>query len=92
MVVTARALALAAPFVSLLLSSTVTASPLGSENGAVDVSGFGLQIRQDPGPSGDDPSGVQPEDEDPAEILADGTGPLRSGMSRKRAKCTPSNN
>ena len=81
MVLTARALAFAAPLASLLLSTTVTASPLGGEDGSIDASMFGVHKRQDPGPSGDDPSGIQPEDEDQAEIAADGTGPLRSGMS-----------
>ena len=80
MVLTARALALAASLTSLLLSTAVTASPLGDEDGSIDVSMFGIHRRQDPGPSGNDPSGIQPEDEDAAEIAADGTGPLRSGM------------
>ena len=82
MILTARALALAAPLTSLLLSATVTASPLGGEDGSIDVSMFGIHRRQDPGPSGTDPSGIQPEDEDGAEIAADGTGPLRKGMFR----------
>ena len=81
MVLTSRALAFVAPLASLLLSVSVTASPLGDENGFIDVSAFGLHRRQDPGPYGADPSGFQPEDEDDAEIAADGTGPLRSGIS-----------
>ncbi len=81
MVLTARALALAAPFTILLLSTAITASPLGGDDGSIDASMFGIHRRQDPGPSGTDPSGIQPEDEDDAEIAADGTGPLRKGMS-----------
>ena len=81
MVLTARALAFAAQLTSLLLlSSTVTPSPLGAEDGSIDVSMFAINRRQDPGPSEIDPSGIQPEDEDDAEIAGDGTGPLRSGM------------
>ena len=76
---TIRALAFFAPLSSLLLSAIVTASPLRDDNNFIDVSAFGLHKRQDPGPSGTDPSGIQPEDEDDAEIAADGTGPLRSG-------------
>ncbi len=81
MVLTARALALAAPLTSLLLSATITASPLGIDDGSIDVSMFGIHRRQDPGPSGTDPSGILPEDEDDAQIIADGTGNLRKGMS-----------
>lgn len=84
MVLTTRALALAlaASLASLLSSTTVTASPLEHEK-RIDVANFGLNPhkRQDPGPGGGavDPSGIEPEDEDPAQIAADGTGPLRSG-------------
>ena len=74
---------LVAPFTSLLLSTLVTASPLGGEDGSIDVSVFGIHKRQDPGPSGTDPSGIQPEDEDDAEIAADGTGPLRKAVSAR---------
>ena len=85
MVLTTRAFALAAPIASLLLSTRIAASPLGGEDHSVDSpvdnAMFDLHRRQDPGPSGSDPSGIQPEDEDEAEIAADGTGPLRSGMS-----------
>lgn len=80
MVLTARAFALAAPLITVLLSATVIASPLGDEVGSMDISMFGIHRRQDPGPSGTDPSGIQPEDEDDAEIAADGTGPLRAGI------------
>ena len=80
MVLTARALALAVQLTSLLLSATVTASPLGVEDGSIDVSMFAIHRRQDPGPSGTDPSGIQPEDEDDAQIAGDGTENLRSGM------------
>ena len=86
MVLTIRALAFIGPLISLLLSATVTASPLGDENGIIDVSAFGLHRRQDSGPSGTDPSGIQPEDEDDAEIAADGTRPLRSGNSSSETK------
>ena len=84
MVLSTRALALAASLASLLVSVTVTASPLEHEK-RIDVANFGLNPhkRQDPGPGGGavDPSGVEPEDEDPAQIAADGTGPLRTGRS-----------
>ena len=84
MVLSTRALALAASLASLLFSTTLTASPL--EHGKrIDVANFGLNPhkRQDPGPGGGavDPSGIEPEDEDPAQIAADGTSPLRSGRS-----------
>lgn len=85
MILTIRALAFIVPLASLLLSANVTASPLGDDNGIIDVSAFGLHKRQDPGPSENDPSGIQPEDEDDAEIAADGTGPLRSGTSTREA-------
>ena len=84
MISTIRALAFLAPLASLLLSANVAASPLGGDSNVIDVSAFGLHKRQDPGPSGTDPSGIQPEDEDGAEIAADGTGPLRSGISESR--------
>ncbi len=84
MVLSTRALALAASLASLLFSTTITASPLEHEK-RIDVESFGLNPhkRQDPGPGGGavDPSGVEPEDEDTAQIAADGTGPLRSGTS-----------
>ena len=80
MVLTTRAFALAIPLASLLLEATVAASPREIAKG-IDVSNFGL--RQDPGPGAGsiDPSGIEPEDEDPAQIAADGTRPLRSGKS-----------
>ena len=85
MVLPDRAVAYAMTFASLLLGATmVIATPLDTASG-IDVSNFGLHRRQDPGP-GDgtvDPSGIEPEDEDPAEIAADGTGPLRSGKSTR---------
>lgn len=82
MFLTTRALALAVPLASLLLDAIVIASPLENARG-IDVSNFGLNRRQDPGPGAGsvDPSGIEPEDEDPAQIAADGTGPLRSGRS-----------
>lgn len=82
MVLITRAFALAFPLASLLLDATVTASPLERAEG-IDVSNFGLHRRQDPGPGAGsvDPSGIEPEDEDPAQIAADGTGPLRNGKS-----------
>ena len=84
MVFSAQTLALAASLAGLLLSPTITASPLEYDK-HIDVSNFGLNLhkRQDPGPGGGaiDASGIEPEDEDPAQIAADGTGPLRSGKS-----------
>ena len=81
MVLKARTLALIAPLFSLLLPATVVASPLGDGDRLMDVSMFGIRRRQDPGPSGTDPSGIQPEDEDDAQIAGDGTKTLRSGVS-----------
>ena len=84
MVLSTRPLALAASLASLLFSITITASPLEHEK-RIDVVSFGSNPhkRQDPGPGGGavDPSGIEPEDEDTAQIAADGTGPLRSGTS-----------
>ena len=84
MVFSTRTLALAASFAGLLFSTTITASPLEHDK-RIDVANFGLNPhkRQDPGPGGGaiDASGIEPEDEDPAQIAADGTGPLRSGRS-----------
>ena len=84
MILSTRALALAASLASLLFSTTVKASPLEHEK-RIDVANFGLNPhkRQDPGPGGGavDPSGIEPEDEDLAQIAADGTSPLRSGRS-----------
>lgn len=77
-------LALAACFASLIFSTTIIATPLEHEK-HIDVANFRLNRhkRQDPGPGGGavDPSAIEPEDEDPAQIAADGTGPLRSGIS-----------
>ena len=72
MVLTTRAPA------SLLLEATVTALPLEIAKG-IDVSNFGLNRRQDPGPGAGsvDPSSIEPEDEDPAQIAADGTNELQ---------------
>ena len=64
-----RALALALPLTGLLHSASVTATPLDSRDEMVRA----LMKRQDP-------SGIAPEDEDDAEIAADGTKPLRKGM------------
>lgn len=79
-----RALALAASLAGLLFSTTITASPFLHDK-RIDLANFGLNPhkRQDPGPGGGatDASGIEPEDEDPAQIAADGTGPLRSGKS-----------
>lgn len=84
MIFSQRDLALAASLAGLLFSTTITASPLEHEK-RIDVANFGLNPhkRQDPGPGGGaaDASGIEPEDEDPAQIAADGTGPLRSGKS-----------
>ena len=84
MVFSKRAVALAVSLASLLHGATVIAKPLDTAGG-IDVSKFGLYRRQDPGPGGGtvDPSGIEPEDEDPAQIAADGTGPLRSAVSAR---------
>ena len=77
-----RILTLAACFACLLFSPTIVASPFEYDQ-PVDVTNFGLNAhkRQDPSSGGDasDPSGIDPEDEDAAQIAADGTGPLRKG-------------
>ena len=58
---------------------TVHASPFNGAR-ALDVINLRNFRRQDPGPqSAQDPSGIEPEDEDSAQILADGTDALRSG-------------
>lgn len=79
-----RALSLAVLLASLFLDIKITASPLENRKG-VDSSPFILDERQDDGPGGGsvDPSGVEPEDEDAAQLLADGTGPLRRGKSHR---------
>ena len=84
MIFSTRALALTASFASLLFSTTITASPLEHDK-RIDVANFGLNPhkRQDPGLAGGavDASGIEPEVEGPAQIAADGTGPLPSGRS-----------
>ena len=80
MILTARALALVAFLTSLLLSAIVTASSLEGEDDFIDVFMFEIHRRQDSGPSETDLSGIQPEDENDAEIAADDTGPLRKGI------------
>lgn len=82
MVFTTRAFGLAVLIASLFLDVTVIASPLESGKG-VDLSTSRLNRRQDPGPGEGsvDASGIEPEDEDLAQIAADGTGPLRNGKS-----------
>ena len=76
-------LTLAACFAYLFFSPTITASPLEYDK-PINVAKFGLNAhkRQDPSSGGDaaDASGIEPEDEDPAQIAADGTGPLRNGI------------
>ena len=81
MLFTSKTVAIATALAALLLDSNAVAKPLEPRSG-IDVSNFGIGKRQDPGPSGGavDPSGIEPEDEDPAEIAADGTGPLRSAV------------
>lgn len=80
-------LALAACFASLIFSTTIIATPLEHEK-HIDVANFRLNRhkRQDPGPGGGavDPSAIEPEDEDPAQIAADGTGPLRSAVAARK--------
>ena len=77
-----RAFGLTVLLASLFLDVKVTASPLENAKG-VGVSRTRFNRRQDDGPGGGsvDPSGIEPEDEDAAQLLADGTGPLRSGKS-----------
>ena len=72
-----RFLILAAPLLSSFLSTIVTASPVDySENlGLIDDT---LIVKRQAA----DTSNVAPEDETDAEIAADGTGPLRSGMEK----------
>ena len=75
-----RDLAQAACLAGLLYSTSITASPLEHDR-RIDVANFGLNPhkRQDPGPGGGaaDASGLEPEDEDAAQIAAEGTGPVR---------------
>lgn len=82
MVVSTRDFGLAILFASLFLDVTITASPLEIGND-VHLSTIGLKRRQDPGPGAGtvDPSGIEPEDEDLAQIVPDGTKPLRNGTS-----------
>ena len=73
----ARVLILAAPLLSSFISTIVTASPVDySENlGVIDDT---LIVKR----QAVDHSNIGPEDETDAEIAADGTGPLRKGISR----------
>lgn len=74
-----RLFALLVAFAALAQVSIVHASPLSGTK-ALDVIDLKNFRRQDPGPqSAQDPSGIEPEDEDSAQILADGTDALRSG-------------
>ena len=79
-----RTLTIAAYLACLLFSVNIAASPFEYDK-PINVASFGLNPhkRQDPGPGGGavDASGIEPEDEDAAQIAADGTGPLRSGKS-----------
>lgn len=77
-----RAFGLTILLASLFLDVKVAASPLENIKG-LGVSRTKFNRRQDDGPGGGsvDPSGIEPEDEDAAQLLADGTGPLRSGKS-----------
>lgn len=79
MVFSHRLLALSLPFIALLPNVMVNATPLNSNRGTGSID-LNLFRRQDPGPSSTaDASGIEPEDEDPAQILADGTDALRRG-------------
>ena len=74
-----QALALAAPLTLFLQFTLVTSSPFEILQGVRDANPI-VEKRQDPGPQGPvDPSGIEPEDEDPAQIAADGTEQLRKG-------------
>ncbi|KAG6991209.1 hypothetical protein G7Y79_00055g089850 [Physcia stellaris] len=76
-----KVVALSLPLIALLQTAIVQSSPLDSQRGinAINLKHF---RRQDPGPeSAEDPSGIEPEDEDQAQILADGTDALRKGKS-----------
>ena len=75
--------ALAVSLLGLFHYAEIAASPV---DGPKDVSrpahmsNYDITKRQDPGPeSAADPSGIEPEDEDPAQIAADGTDALRRG-------------
>lgn len=81
MIFASKAIFLAAPLLSLLFSTIVTASPLEYPGEADDA--LLILKRQ-----AVDPTGVEPEDETQAEIAADGTGPLRSGMTTKAIPIT----
>ena len=77
--VSGRNLAIFFACVTLAQIPIIHASPLSGAR-ALDVIDVKMFRRQDPGPqSAQDPSGIEPEDEDPAQILADGTDALRSG-------------
>ena len=77
--VSGRNLAIFLACLTLAHLPIVHASPLSGTR-ALDVIDVKMFRRQDPGPqSAQDPSGIEPEDEDPAQILADGTDALRSG-------------
>ena len=76
MVFSSKAICLAAPLLSLLFSTIVSASPL-EHPGEVDDALLVLKRQAV------DPTGVEPEDEPAAEIAADGTGPLRDGRRTK---------
>lgn len=81
MVLSSKFIALSLPFITLLQTAIVQGSPLDTTRGtnAINLKHF---RRQDPGPeSAEDPSGIEPEDEDEAQILADGTDALRRGKS-----------
>ena len=81
-----RAFGLAVLLASLSPNIQITASPLESGKG-VAISPSGLNRRQDDGPGRGivDLSGIELEDEDAAQVAADGTGPLRSGKSDRVA-------
>lgn len=70
-----RVIILAAPLLSSFLSSMVTASPVDYSENLRIIDDTLIVKRQ-----AADPSNIDPEDETDAEIAADGTGPLRSGI------------
>ena len=70
-----KAVFFTAPVLSLLFSTIVITSPLDNPENIGAVNDALILKRQ-----AVDPTNVAPEDETDAEIAADGTGPLRSGM------------
>ena len=82
----ARVFAFSFLSLGLLDYARISASPLDISK-EVHTSHYDMIERQDPGSASDaNSSGIEPEDEDSDQTLADGTGPLRSGKSRFLSK------